>query len=161
MPITYWIPKHKNPVGSLLIIASKNCSTKPLSKAVSNVIKLIYSKTENLNHKSKFLSNYNKFWVLQNVNPVIENINIISKLDEIYYLTYDTLSAVLSFYYIYFWRMTPCHRYFFFFLDFFRHDSPWADTFFLAPLVGQKMIWNFSNLRVSTFHESMMGCLNR
>ena len=37
-PIMYWIPKlHKNPVGFWFIIASKNCSTKPLSKVDSNV----------------------------------------------------------------------------------------------------------------------------
>ena len=29
--------------------------------------------------KSKFLSNYNKFWVLQNFDPVAENINIINR----------------------------------------------------------------------------------
>ena len=76
----YCIPKlHKNSVGSQFIIASKNCSTKPLSKAVSNVFKLIYSQIENFHRKSKFLSNYNKFWVLQNVDPVIENINIINR----------------------------------------------------------------------------------
>ena len=78
----YWIPKvHKNPVGSRFIIASKNCSTNPLSKAVSNVFKPIYSQIENFYHKSKLqkiLSNYKKFWVLQNVNPVIKNINIIN-----------------------------------------------------------------------------------
>ena len=44
LPIMYQIPKlHTNPVGSLFIITSKNCSTKPLSKVVSNVFKLIYS----------------------------------------------------------------------------------------------------------------------
>ena len=70
----YWIPKlHKNPVGSWFIIVSKNCSTKPLSKAV------IYSQIENFHRKSKFLSNYNKFWALQNVDPFIENINIINR----------------------------------------------------------------------------------
>ena len=30
-------------------------------------------------NKSKFLSNYSKFWVLQNVDPVFENINIINR----------------------------------------------------------------------------------
>ena len=78
----YWIPKfHKNPVGSRFIIASRNCSTKPLSKAMSNVFKPIYSQIENFYHKSKLqkiLSIYKKFWVLQNVNPVIKNINIIN-----------------------------------------------------------------------------------
>ena len=45
LPIMYQIPKlHKNPVESRFIIASKNFSTKPLSKTLSNVFKLIYSK---------------------------------------------------------------------------------------------------------------------
>ena len=78
--IMYWTPElHKNPGGSSFIIASKNCLTKPFSKVVSSVFKLIYSKMENFHHKSKFLSNYNKFWVLQNVDPVIENINTIDR----------------------------------------------------------------------------------
>ena len=80
LPIMYWIPKlPKNPVGSRFIIASENCSTNPLSKAVSNIFKLIYSQIENFQRKSKFLSNYNKFWVIQNVDPVIQNINIINR----------------------------------------------------------------------------------
>ena len=80
LPIMYWIPKlDKNSVGSRFIIASKNCPIKPLSKAVSNVFKIIYSHAENFHHKSKFLSNYNKFWVLQNVDLVIENINITNR----------------------------------------------------------------------------------
>ena len=52
-----WIPKlHENPVGSRFIIASKNCSTKPLSKTISNVFKLIYSQRKNFHRQSKFLS---------------------------------------------------------------------------------------------------------
>ena len=54
--IMYWVPKsRKNAVGSRFRIASKNCSTKPLFKAVSNVFKLIYSQIENFHCKSKFL----------------------------------------------------------------------------------------------------------
>ena len=35
----YWIPKmHKNPTDSRFIIASKICSTKQISKSVSNVL---------------------------------------------------------------------------------------------------------------------------
>ena len=83
LPIMYWIPQlHKNSVSSWFIVASKNCSTKPLSKAVSNVFKPIYSQIENFHHNSKFLSNYNKFWVLQNIDPVIENISIIKQKEE-------------------------------------------------------------------------------
>ena len=41
----YWIPKlHKNPVRSQFRIASKNCSVKPLFKAVSNVFNLFIPK---------------------------------------------------------------------------------------------------------------------
>ena len=58
LPIMYWIPRlHKNPVGSRFMIACKNYSSKTFSKAVSNVLKLIYSQIENFHRKSKFLSN--------------------------------------------------------------------------------------------------------
>ena len=75
----YWIPKLHNPAGSRFIIASKNCSTKPLFKAVSNVFKLIYSQIENFHRASKFLSNYNQFWVLPNVDSITENIDIVNR----------------------------------------------------------------------------------
>ena len=79
LPVMYCIPTlHKNSVGSRFIIASKTCSTKPFSKVISNKFKLVYSQIENFHRISKFLSNYNKFWVLQNVDPIIENINIIN-----------------------------------------------------------------------------------
>ena len=80
LPITYWIPKkHKTPTGKRFIIASKNCSTKKLSTAVSNVFKMIFHQVENFHVNAKFLSNYNKFWVLQNCNPVLESLNRINK----------------------------------------------------------------------------------
>ena len=78
--IMYWIPKlYKSPVDSQFIMASINCLTKVFPKAVSNVFKPIYSQIENFYCKSKFLSNYNYFWVLQNVHPATENINIINR----------------------------------------------------------------------------------
>ena len=67
LPMMYWIPKlHKNPVGSRYIIASKKSSMKPLSKAVSNIFKLIYSQIENSHHKSKSITNsgYSKMLIL-------------------------------------------------------------------------------------------------
>ena len=91
LPVKYRIPKlHKNSVGSRFIIAFKNCSTKSLSKAVTNVFKLIYSQIENFHRKFKSLSNYSKFWVLQNEDPVIENINIINRKKKVKSIaTYD------------------------------------------------------------------------
>ena len=75
-------------------IASKHCANKPLSKANFSVFKLIQNQTENFHKKSKFLSNYNKFWVLQNCDPVIsiiENINKRSKAKSISTYDFSTL----------------------------------------------------------------------
>ena len=75
----YWTPKmHKNPTGSRFIIASKNCSTKPLSKTISSAFKLIYRQVEAFHTNSKYFSNYNKFWVLQNSDPVLSIVNHIN-----------------------------------------------------------------------------------
>jgi len=75
----YWIPKmHKNPVGCRFIIASKTCSTKPLSRAVSMVFKVLYKHVEQFHQKSRFFSGFNKFWVVQNSSPVIEHLNRIN-----------------------------------------------------------------------------------
>ena len=80
LPVMYWTPKmHKNPSGCRFIIASKNCSTKPLSKAVSSAFKLIFNQVERFHTNAKFFSNYNKFWVLQNADPVLSIINDINR----------------------------------------------------------------------------------
>ena len=80
LPSMYWIPKmHKDPSGARFIIASRQCSTKKISKSVSSAFKLMYHQIENFHKKSKFLSNYNKFWVLQNPDPVISSIKQINR----------------------------------------------------------------------------------
>ena len=76
LPSMYWMPKmHKNPTGQRFIIASKFCSTKPLSKSISRVFSLIFTQIENFHTKANFLSSYNKFWVLKNVTPVTNILN--------------------------------------------------------------------------------------
>ena len=76
----YWIPKmHKNPIGARFIIASTNSSNKPLSKMISNVFKMIFKQIENFHDKSRFYSNYNLFWVLENSKPVIDMLDDINK----------------------------------------------------------------------------------
>ena len=80
LPSMYWIPKmHKDPPGARFIIASKQCSTKKISKSVSSAFKLMYNQIENFHKKAKFLSNYNKFWVLQNPDPVLSSIKKINR----------------------------------------------------------------------------------
>ena len=70
---------HKTPMGHRFIVASKICCTKKVSKSVSNVFKLIFGQVESFHRKAKFNSHYQKFWVLQNVDPVIEILKKINK----------------------------------------------------------------------------------
>ena len=80
LPIMYWIPKmHKSPMGHRFIIASKVCCTKKVSKSVSSAFKLIFGQVECFHRKAKFNSHYAKFWVLQNVDPVIDILKKINK----------------------------------------------------------------------------------
>ena len=75
LPFMYWIPKmHKNPVGSRYIVASSKCSTKQLSSGVSKAFKLIFNQVNNFHDKSHFYSNFNKFWVVENLSPVLSKI---------------------------------------------------------------------------------------
>lgn len=66
---------HRNRTGARFIIASKIFSTKQISKSASNIFKLIYSQIENAHKNTKFLSNYNKFWVSKNSDPIIQSLN--------------------------------------------------------------------------------------
>jgi len=80
LPIMYWTPKmHKTPSSCRFIIASRHCSTKPLSKSISSVFKLIFNQIENFHKNAKFLNNYNKFWVLQNSDPIIDTLKNINR----------------------------------------------------------------------------------
>ena len=80
LPIMYWMPKmHKNPSGARFIVASSKCSTKPLSKSISYIFKLIFEQVQNFHLKSKFYGNINCFWVVKNSFPVIEKLDKINK----------------------------------------------------------------------------------
>ncbi len=80
LPAMYWIPKlHKSPVGARFIVASKHCSTKPLTEAISKVFKLIFSTINSFHEKSLFYSNYNRFWVVENSFPIIKKMDQINK----------------------------------------------------------------------------------
>ena len=48
LPSMYWIPKlHKNPIGERFIIASPECSIKPLLKDVTCILKLLQNNVSN------------------------------------------------------------------------------------------------------------------
>ena len=75
LPRMYWLPKlHKNPIKARFIVAAPKCTVKHLSKNVTSVFQLFYKQIEAYNHKSKFFSGVNTFWVVQNNKPVIQSI---------------------------------------------------------------------------------------
>ena len=62
LPIMYWTPKmHYTPSRARFIVSSATCSTKPLSRIVSNVFKRIFKQVQSFHEKSKFYKNYNRF----------------------------------------------------------------------------------------------------
>ena len=76
LPNIYWTPKlHKTPSKARFIIAAPRCSVKPLSKAVTAALKLIYKQIENYNYKTYFYSGVKTFWSIQNNQPAINAIN--------------------------------------------------------------------------------------
>ena len=99
LPSMYWMPKmHKTPIGFRFIVASSTCSTKPLSKTVSAIFKLIYNQTENFHSSAKFLSNYNKFWVLKDASPItdiIKKVNSRGKANTVSTFDFSTLYTKL------------------------------------------------------------------
>ena len=91
LPSIYWIPKmHKNPIKFRFIIASPECSIKPLSKAMASIFRLLQSQIESYNLKCKFFSGVKTFWVISNNIPITETIKNLNKrgLSKFIY-TYD------------------------------------------------------------------------
>ena len=97
LPTMYWIPKmHKNPIKHRFIVASKLCSTKQISKAVSSTFKLIQTQTENFHRASKFDANCNKFWVIQNSDPVLAELNKINGKNSAKYISCFDFSTLYT-----------------------------------------------------------------
>ena len=79
LPSMYWIPKlHKNPIGERFIIASPECSIKPLLKDVTCILKLLQNNVSNYHDKRRVWTNVSNFWVIQNNRPVTERIDKIT-----------------------------------------------------------------------------------
>ena len=99
LPIMYWTPKmHYNPSRARFIVSSAKCSTKPLSRVISNTFKLIFNQIQSFHDKSKFYKNYNRFWIINNSKPLIEKLNIVNtkkKAREISTFDFSTLYTKL------------------------------------------------------------------
>ena len=69
---------HYTPSRARFIVVSAQCSTKPISNIRSKLYKQIFQQIESFHKKSYFYKNYNRFWVVQNSNPIVEELNIIN-----------------------------------------------------------------------------------
>ena len=99
LPIMYWTPKmHYTPSRARFIVSSAKCSTKPISRVISNAFKLIFNQIQNFHDKSKFYKNYNRFWVINNSKPLIEKLEVINtrkKAKDISTFDFSTLYTKL------------------------------------------------------------------
>ena len=99
LPIMYWTPKmHYTPSRARFIVSSAKCSTKPISRVVSNAFKLIFNQIQNFHHMSQFYKNYNRFWVINNSKPLIERLDVINtrkKAEDISTFDFSTLYTKL------------------------------------------------------------------
>ena len=95
LPIMYWTPKmHYTPSRARFIVSSAVCSTKPLSRVVSNTFKHIFKQVQSFHAKSKFYKNYNRFWVIENSQPLIDKLDVINtkkKAKEVSTFDFSTL----------------------------------------------------------------------
>ena len=79
LPIMYWLPNmHKTPTGARFILASKNCSTTPLSDGISKVFKMVFNHVESFHRKSLFYTFFKKFWEVENLFAIATKLNKIN-----------------------------------------------------------------------------------
>ena len=99
LPIMYWTPKmHYTPSRARFIVSSAKCSTKPLSRIISNTFKCFCNQIRSFHNKSKFYKNYNRFWVINNTKRFIDKLNIINtrkRAKEISTFDFSTLYTKL------------------------------------------------------------------
>ena len=73
------MPKlHYTPSRARFIIAFSQCSTKPISKVLSKLLKKIFNRISSFHQNSPFYRNCRRFCVVQNSYPLLEKMNIIN-----------------------------------------------------------------------------------
>ena len=78
------------PIGATFIIASKNCSTKPLPAVISKIFKVLFEHVKNSYDKSTFYSSYKKLRVVEAFFPIIEKLNRPIKISLYNFRTFYT-----------------------------------------------------------------------
>ena len=76
LPFIYMTPKfHKTPIKFRFIVASNNCSTKPLSNAISKALKQVRLKRMYYCEKLYQYDGINRYWIIDNSKPILDCIN--------------------------------------------------------------------------------------
>ena len=72
LPIMYWLPRmNRTPTGARFIVASRKCSKKTFSNAVTRDFKSIFKQTQTFHEKSHFYFDYKMFLQLKIRNLVL------------------------------------------------------------------------------------------
>ena len=97
LPDIYWMPKmHKNPIKARFIIASPKSSIKPLARTITSVFRLFFRQIQTYNHKCRFLTGVNSFWVVQNNKSVIDAMNGVNRGKQLLFQPLTFLLCILN-----------------------------------------------------------------
>ena len=80
LPFMYWVPKfHKVPTKFRFIVSSRNCPVKPLSKAITKCLKLVFNQNVKYCNAIRKFTGINRMWVTENF---IETAKDIEKVND-------------------------------------------------------------------------------
>jgi hypothetical protein len=83
LPFIYMTPKfHKTPIKFRFIVASNNCSTKPLSNAISKALKQVRLKRMYYCEKLYQYDGINRYWIIDNSKPILDCINNLNEMSN-------------------------------------------------------------------------------
>ena len=76
LPYIYMVPKfHKIPTKFRFIVASSNCSTKPLSNAISKALQKVRTERKYYCNKLETYDGINRYWIIDNSTPILDCVN--------------------------------------------------------------------------------------
>ena len=76
IPSIYMIPKfHKNPIKFRYIVASKSCSSKPISNAICKGLAKVRKERKNYCQKLEKYDGINRYWVVESNQPILDCVN--------------------------------------------------------------------------------------
>ena len=93
LPSVYWLPKlHKNPYGNTFIAASNKCTTKPLSRLLTNCLTTVFMHYNGYCNGIFMNTGVNCCWVISNSQSVLDSIQRLSNAADAHSLnTYTNI----------------------------------------------------------------------